>query len=422
MSKERYELRVGFFTLFALILLLYGWSWLKSFSPFDPPFVFWVRFHDIAGLSNNATVNVQGVRVGTVDQISFVKPENLQEEPEANPEDIKLPRVYTRVRITGNKIAIPRNASVTIQTLGLVGAKYIEITLPQEADKLSDGPMDPNIVVRGNDPVRVELIVNNVANKLNKMADAVSSDEAASALRDLAHAASKLNKTMDQMPEVTNSIKRASDNFGDQVAGNANRFFNEGRTSFQSISNLAHGLNKTNTKVGKILDNPAFSEDIKETMSLAHKTAESISATMSELNATVKDKELRQDLLTMLSKLQTSSEEIRQSVQVVDKLAADNTLRTDVKGLIQDAKEAMTKANEMFDDPTFRTDVQKTLGKVRTAASDVDSAARQLKQILGKRAPLFHMMFGKPGELPPDNSHETLQDGTTVNNANGGLR
>ncbi|MBY0359947.1 MAG: MlaD family protein [Candidatus Obscuribacterales bacterium] len=415
MSNERFELRVGFFTLFALILLLYGWGWLKSFSPFDPPTVFWVRFHDIAGLSNNATVNIQGVRVGTVDQISFKPPEGLQEEPEANPEDANLPRVYTRIRITGTKIPLSKDIAVTIQTLGMVGAKYIEITLPRESEKHSDALVDPMVVLRGNDPVRVEMIVNNVAKKFNQAADAVSSEEAASALKDFAQAASKLNKTMDRMPEVTTSIKRASDNFGDKVAGNANRFFDQGTDSFRSVGDLAQDLNRTNHKIDKLLDNPAFSADLRETVNLAHKTAESVSATMKELSETVKDKELRQDLLSMLSKLQGSSNDIRNSVQTVDKLAADGQLRADVKDLIRDAKEAMNKANEMFDDPTFRTDVKQTLARVKNAAINVDTAAIQLKQILGKRAPLFHMMFGKPGTVS-EKQLEELQDGATVNN------
>ncbi|MCA9801699.1 MAG: MCE family protein, partial [Cyanobacteria bacterium HKST-UBA02] len=55
----------------AMIMLLYGWTWLKSFSILHPPQLITVQFHDIAGLANNAPVNINGVRVGTVDRIDL---------------------------------------------------------------------------------------------------------------------------------------------------------------------------------------------------------------------------------------------------------------------------------------------------------------------------------------------------------------
>lgn len=70
-SKPNYEVRVGIFTILAVIILLYGWTWLKSFSPMHPPQLITVQFHDIAGLATNAPVNINGVRVGTVEQIEL---------------------------------------------------------------------------------------------------------------------------------------------------------------------------------------------------------------------------------------------------------------------------------------------------------------------------------------------------------------
>ena len=429
MARENYETRVGFFGLGAIFLMVYGLAWLKSFSLFDPPQVFWVRFHDVAGLSNNATINVQGVRVGTVSQISFKLPDGMADAPDANATEAKLPKVYAQMKVTGLKMPIPRNSDITIQTLGLVGAKYIEITLPTDG-AVSEQVMDPKVVVEGKDPVRVELVVNNIAKKLNQAAAAISSDEAAQAVKHISQAAAKLDKSLDDFPQLQASLKRASDNVGatagkfgraaekaERVADNASAFFGEGKQSFRSVTSLATGLSTTNSKVGKILDNPGLTKDLRETVELAHRTAVAVQAAISDLNTSVKDKELRHDLLSMLGKIQTSSEEIRQSMQVVNKLANDQGLRSDMKDVVKDAKEAMSKANTMLSDPQFKTDISQTMSKVKTAATDVDVAAKQLHQILGKRAPLFQMMFGKPGAA--GKTRETLQDGTQVNNSGG---
>lgn len=430
MARETYETRVGFFTLGALILTLWGWGWLKSFNILDPPVTFWVRFHDVAGLSNNATVNIQGVRVGTVDQISFVKPEGVTDAPDANEAEARLPKVYTRLKITAHKMTLPKSSEVTIQTLGLVGAKYIEITLPDNSSA-DTSLIDPQLVVEGKDPVRVEMVINGIAKKLNQAAGAVSSEEAAEAIKHISSAAAKLDKGLDKLPDLTESLKKSSDNVGvtalkfgkaaertEQAVANASVFFGKGKNSLDSIGSLAEGLKVTNKKVDKILDNPALSKDLKETVELAHKTALSVQAAIAEMHNTVKDKELRQDILSMLGKIQNSSEDIKQSMQVVNKLADDQGLRSDVKGVVRDARDAMSKANTMLSDPAFKTDVSQTMGRVKTAASDVDVAAKQLRQILGKRAPLLQMMFGRPGKLP-EREGTTLKDGTSVNAAGG---
>lgn len=432
MNQDRYDLRVGFFSLGALILLLYGWGWLKSFSPFDPPQVFWVRFHDVAGLSNNATVNVQGVRVGVVDQISFKLPEGQTEPPDANS---KEPRVYTRLKISGIKLPIPKKAAVTIQTLGLVGAKYIEITLPQDMSADLE-PIDPKVIVSGKDPVRVELVVNNIAEKINTVANAISSEEAASAVRDLGAAARKMNKTMDKMPAITASIQRSSDAIGatasrfgktaeraDRMADSANHFFNEGTHAFDSVETLAGGLSNTNKKVGKMLDNPDFSKDLRETVQMAKKTADTIQSTINDLGTSTQGKELRQDMLTILGRIQTSTGDIRQSMQMINKLSEDQGLRADLKDIVREAREAVSKANDLVSEPTFKQDFSQTMGRVKTAANNVDLAAKQLHQILGKRAPLLQMLFGKPGEIKIQKVEDPKKiespDGTSVNSSGG---
>src|ERR1035437_7925028 len=101
MQQTNFEIRVGLFSLGALILLVAGWAWLKSFTLFHAPQRFNAEFDDIAGMSNSATVNVQGVRVGTVDTILFSKTH----------------KVNVRIKITNPDMSIPRGSDISIQTL-----------------------------------------------------------------------------------------------------------------------------------------------------------------------------------------------------------------------------------------------------------------------------------------------------------------
>lgn len=71
--RTNVEAQVGLFATVALIMFIYGWSWLKGLSVLHPPQRFTVQFHDVAGLNSNAPVNVNGVRVGTVEKLSLKK-------------------------------------------------------------------------------------------------------------------------------------------------------------------------------------------------------------------------------------------------------------------------------------------------------------------------------------------------------------
>jgi phospholipid/cholesterol/gamma-HCH transport system substrate-binding protein len=410
MERTNYEVRVGLFALFALILLVWGWAWLKSFSLFSQPQRFTAQFSDVAGLSRSAPVNVQGVRVGTVDYIEFV---NNQQQPEHNR------KINVHIKITDSSIVVPEGAHISIQTLGLVGAKYIEIMLPKDAagNIIGGRPLTADDVVvppAVEEPVRVELVVNRVASKVDDIVSSVDTQQAAKAIDNLSQATAKLNKNMDQFKQAAVSVTKASDQisatagkFG-RVADNATTateragtFFADGDKTMRNVSELAADARGTTHKLNKLLDNPNISSDLKETMAQARQTAETIRATMSELSNTLKDKDLREQVLSSLTHLETATNNIHSSLETLSKLAGDKELRGDVKYIVQNAKEAMHLASSILNQPDVKGNFCATLNKIHAAADNVDVAARQLQEIMSKRAPLLQMMFGRPGKVPP---------------------
>lgn len=190
-NTPSYFQRVGFFTFIGVFLLLFGWSWLKGFSLLHPPQEFTVEFHDIAGLNNNAPVNINGVRVGTVAKIEL-KRKGL---------------VYVHLKINTEEIrGVPKGSVFTIQTLGLVGAKYMEITLPEQeiTDSTvlcSDASGEPE---KGQDPVRTELIVNKMATNIGSI--------------DFAGIANDVKAKMERMAVAADSVSQTSKKFGDAAA------------------------------------------------------------------------------------------------------------------------------------------------------------------------------------------------------------
>jgi phospholipid/cholesterol/gamma-HCH transport system substrate-binding protein len=398
-AKPNYEIRVGLFTIVALALLVWGWGWLKSASLFHPPQMFNVAFHDIAGLNKNANVQINGVRVGVVDDIQLVT----------------AGQVMVHVKITAPNVRVLEGSTVNIQTLGLVGAKYLEITLPD----VQPGQSPPlalreNEVIPGQDPVRVELVINDIATRISAVITPATSGKSGSKLsralersgviiENIDAASAKFSKNMDRLAITADSVTATSNRINkavghiDTIASSADNFFIEGAQTM-------HGIKGTANKVSALLDNPNFSADLKETAQSIRQTSQNISATISELNATLKDQGTRTDLITMLNRLNDSTANIAKSLVVVDKIASDQGLRADVKEAVANAKEAVTKADKLLESANFKDDVSTTMSKMRSAASNVDIAAQQLSTILDKRAPLLHMMFGRPGKIRVEES------------------
>ncbi len=402
------------FTMFALIILLWGWGWLKSTALFQKVQRFTVQFQDVAGLNKSAPVNINGVRVGII-------------------EDMELKakgQVLVRVKITAPNITVTKGSTYTIQTLGLVGAKYIEISLPTlEPNQPPPPAIAESEIVTGQDPVRVELVLNDVAVKISKVfrtfkADdmgnriSVVLDNSSEAAKNIRYASAKLDKNMDRVIKAADNVSSASVKIGSladrarSTASSAEAFFSEGRNTLDSVNFAATEFKGTSTRMNKLLDHPDFSKDIRETLQLTKQTADSVANAIHSLNTTLKDEPVRKDLLAVLHSIDRSTTNIGQSVQTIDTLSKDGQLRQDVKQITSDAREAMSKLGAVLSQPEFKADIGKTLTSVSSAADNVDVAARQLRQVLNKRAPLLRMMFGRPGyirveEAPPETGKGT---------------
>lgn len=401
MQQPNYEVRVGLFALGALILIVWGWTWLKSFNLLHAPQRFTVQFHDVAGLNNNAPVNINGVRVGTVEKVDLVS----------------KGEVHCHIRITADRVVVTKGSQVTIQTLGLVGAKYLEISLPEPSPGHEPPPpLTTEDVVTGEDPVRVELVINEMATKISKVCRAIKSDKAGTSLAEaLEHsgeavkhinqASEKLNKNMDRLADVANSVQSTSDKIGvvaekaQGIEASAQTFFSHGTHTMDGVTDLAQDLRGTAKKVNKILDNPAMSKDLKETVEMARQTADTVSRAMHELTATLSDQPLRQDVMAILGRVDQSTGNIVKSLNVVKEMTDDQGLRTDLRQIVGNAKEAMGKLDDIVSEPGFKNDIRTTITKVRTAADNVDFASRQISNVLDQRAPLLRLMFGRPGRV-----------------------
>jgi len=420
-------------------MLMYGWGWLKSMSLFHPPQRFVAQFSDIAGLANNAPVQVSGVRVGTVERIDLAgQGQN---------------KVLVHLKINTEAVKVPRGSQITIQTLGLVGAKYVEISLPpppQAGDPaltyFGEDTKDPSKkfddeTTVGQDPVRVEMVINDAANRIKEILKGAHGTKAESSLAEalegagdmvkhIDEAAQSFSKNMNKVSSTADTFKDTASRFG-SVASDAKAFFDNGSRTMTSVNGLAGDFRHTSTRVNKLLDNPAFSSDVKSAAESAKDAAQNVSAAMDKFKGIMADEPTRQALLTALSDLKASAQNASSVMTQVSDLAKDKSIRTEVSGSIHELHDVVNKANDMLNSPSFGTDIKETLNQVKTSAADIDVAARQAQKIMNQKHPLLKMIFRRPGHIrgTPENpdvdpapKHEIhTQNATPILNTTGAI-
>ena len=150
---EKLELKVGLFIgvgIFLMFLIVFS---ISDFYLLREGYDVKVKFDFINGLKKSAPIRLAGVNVGEVRDIAIFYDEAAGKT-----------RVNLDLRIVG-EARIERDAVARINTLGLLGEQYLEITPGVSQDFLKDGDS-----IQGKDPVNVGMQME----KMSEFADAAA--------------------------------------------------------------------------------------------------------------------------------------------------------------------------------------------------------------------------------------------------------
>ncbi len=354
--------RMGVFMLIAIIFLMGSYLWFKAINPWNPQQRFEVHFHEVAALNDNAPVLVNGVRVGSVESI-HLKGKDL---------------VHVKLQINSSKITIPEGSTFKILSNNVVGVKYVDISLPKsDPSKPAPRALDDTMDIVGQDPGRPEVVIDNLTASLDKI--------------NFQKLEKDIGKNLEDLSTATQNISKASVKFG-PVADNTIKMENK-------VSGLADEFKITSKRINKIIDNPQFTADLKETTRRARDVAISIQRTMEQVDKVLADRELRADVKETLARLNEATKHVQQGLETFEKLAQDKEVRGDMKAIMVDARHALDKVDSLVNSPGFGADIRSTLQKTHEALDNVNTVSLQVNQMLSKSHPLLHMIFGSPGKL-----------------------
>jgi phospholipid/cholesterol/gamma-HCH transport system substrate-binding protein len=313
------EFKVGVLVLVGIAILFYMSFRVAKFGSLSEGkgYAVTARFINVSGLGKKSPVQVAGVQVGAVDNIA-----------------LEGTRAKVSFRI-GRSVNIPTDSKVTIKSLGILGEKYIDITLGQSTAYVKDGEELKNIVTYADyDEIfqNVSVAAKNLGETVEQFKDVLGGEE-------------KKN-----LKESISNITTASGEFKDMMATNKDK-----------VNHIVTNVAQASTRLGPLADKA------DTTLAEVNALVKDIGEGKGTLGKLVKDDQLYDDAKEVVASLKAVSSDIEQGKGTLGKLIKDESLYTE-------AKETVKSVNQFtgnLKDGNLVDEANKTMKKIQQAAEGV---------------------------------------------------
>ncbi len=215
-TKSRIELAVGVFIVIGLFILVSFVFFIKDFQIVKPGYNFNIIFGFANGVKIGAPVRLSGVDVGEVKDIDIFS-------------NYSAGTTIVKVKVwVNNRARVPQDSQVWINTLGILGEKYIEI-IPGKNYNLMVQP-DQNI--NGSDPVPMDEITKEARKIVAKLEDALGG-----------------------FNEILDKIKKGEGSLGKLIYDDS---------MYTNINELVVKLNSGQGTIGKLISDDTIYKNLEE--------------------------------------------------------------------------------------------------------------------------------------------------------------
>lgn len=405
--------KVGLLTLISLSLLIVVILRVKgrSFSSADR---IEIQFKDVNGMRPGAGVQMMGLKVGQVEDIT----------PVIDGEDN---HVNVKFVITNPDITIPTASMFSIQQSGLIGELFLEITPPVTRtiyipmldknvlyqddpvemkldDKYYDVGKIKNIEVLSKDAVPYnfkEYITTNSAYKVDYvvnlpglilpefMKGKTVSDDGVKKLRISTLDDVTLPYPKQDSPYTIIEPMRIADFMDWQYRAaesltETNRKINELlsddvisdlKNSVSNINRLTTQTTKTMTKVDALLDSSR--EDLDKLMAMMEKATNDFSEISANINNIIGDKEFKENLKTTTK----SIEQLSDNLNTIMGNGNAEAFAEDLKVISHNVNEISTYVNSLTKDDQLKKDLTNTVANINKAMSDISTSLAAVNKL-----------------------------------------
>ncbi|MDF1674797.1 MAG: MlaD family protein [Vicingaceae bacterium] len=247
------EVKVGFVSIVAIAILVWGYNYLKGTNLFNSNKTVYTEYPFIGGLAKSSPVIVNGFQVGLVSDVYF------KGDQSGN--------LMVELVITDRDLKIPKNSVANLISLDLLSSKGIGLTLGDSNEEILNGDTIQSHFEKSMlDDVSEQLLP--MKQKAEKLMISLDSTIIVSKTT-----LENLNKLFDEQNQRNLklsliSLKTTLEKF-QTFADNANATMNTLKPTVKKYGDLADSLKQV---------------DIKTTLEKANKTFEEITAVMQKMN------------------------------------------------------------------------------------------------------------------------------------------
>ena len=219
------EVKTGLLAVIAIVILIFGYSFLKGQNLLDSSRTFYAIYADVEGLSTSSPVTINGLKVGQVTKIGFL-------------DETGLLIVTFNV---DNNFKFSKNSLAQIYGGGIIGGKSLGIVPDYEQNQMAkSGDTLPSDIEEGimelvNErltplQIKVERAIvsaDSLLTSINQVLNPETRENIATTMEDLATTVQNLKSTSQSLngivEENSGKIDRTLTNL-DEMSGNFNRF------------------------------------------------------------------------------------------------------------------------------------------------------------------------------------------------------
>ncbi len=331
-SKAGIEVKVGIFVFVAIVALAYMTTQVnKGKKITGEMYEVQAYFENVSGLKEKAPVEIAGIEVGVV-------------------RDISLHDSQARVTLALEPdVSLHANARVTVRTRGVLGDKFVEIKPGSKAyPRLEEGAK----ITRSKSPADMDQLfqkVGKIADDIGTVAESISNvlggkkgeQDLRALIQNLKEMSRGMNsmvqKNMESVNEIVSNLKDFSSDLKD-VSGTNKQALNRIITNFEQASADMKGTMKRMNSllakaedgegaVAKLMSDEKMGKDLKETVTSLKNVSQKIDKGKGTLGKLINDKKTGKELdkaLEGVNKYLTKQEQFKTSVDFHSEWMADS--------------------------------------------------------------------------------------------------
>lgn len=255
--KYTKELKTGILAVVAVVILIFGYSYLKGKNLLDSSRIFHAVYADVEGLSPSSPVTINGMKVGQVTDISFLDERGL------------LVVTFN----VDNDFEFSRNSLAQIYGGGLIGGKSLAVVPEYEPGMAAkSGDTLPSDIEEG----IMELVNERLTPLQVKVERAiVSTDSLLTAFNEVLNPETRNNikKTFDDLSETVGSFKNTAESLDGIISGNSDKL----DRTFTNLDEMTGNFNKFSDSLAQI-DLNGMSGDLEKIIADFEKISNNLSS------------------------------------------------------------------------------------------------------------------------------------------------